>query len=101
MSEAKRAAGLELPEAARAPFRLMMHLVLGTALFAALLYAAVLLAAFAKWLEHRYTTPDWFAPAVGVVEMAIFATDVLLYGAMVLSESAQFLRTLWREFKDG
>lgn len=100
MSERQKV-GVVLSTDLRAPLRLALHLIVGTALFAALLYAAVLLSTFSADLEKRYVTPSWYHSAVGMVEIAIFVTDVALYGVMVVSESAKFIRTLWREFKDG
>jgi hypothetical protein len=90
------ARGDELGELLWAVWKFLVHIVVGSVLFAAVASAAVLLFNFEGWLGVG-KMPWVFPYVLQGVEYGLFGIDVFLYVVFLIKISIEFLRDLWQE----
>ena len=78
---------------------LIVHVLVGAMMFAALLGVAVSLAWLTNFLDRSRLAPEWLIHSAHWVEWGIFWLDMFCFGLFLLSEVATFCREIWRSWR--
>lgn len=81
-------------EILRLVWNFVVHLAVGTFLFVAIALFALGLARFVGWLGHN-GMPTALLTAMIYLEFAVFAVDVIAFGAFLYTMLIKFVRELW------
>jgi len=78
-----------------------VQVVIGAALFLVVFLAAVAIAAVIHYFEGMGIVPKWLGDSAKIVEIAIWAVDILVFALFLASEVVKAIRTFFEEFKEG
>jgi hypothetical protein len=92
---------LALPDALKPVWTLVVHIVMGTLAFAAVLVVAVILAGFIRLVAMVPFAPEWLPDAAELVEKGLFYVDLFVSGLFLIAEVAKFIKGLWEEIRHG
>ena len=75
-------------------WELVVHVIVGSVLFALIFTPAVILDLLIEWLKGRLS--EFLATLLTWTKYSVAVIDVVLYLALLIAVGALFLRSLWR-----
>lgn len=92
---------VELPDAVRPVWNLLVHISIGAILLAAMLAIEVLLAGFVRLLGMIPFAPGWLKEAAEPMEQGLFLLDLFVVGLFLTAEVVKLLKGFWKEIRHG